>query len=113
MLNPGLVAIGALERSLIMRSCMLWILTRLLTFVAFLLLRAIAPSAADAHPLFLTPPAAVIVIAVTATLSWQVTRVRFENLMLANLGTPPWIAASMVSLPPLALEVVMAQVGAS
>ena len=107
------MAIGVLERSLILRSCMLWILTRLLICIAFLLLRAIAPSvSADAHPLFLAPPAAVIVIALTATLSWLVARRRFENLMLANLGTPPWITAVLVSVAPLVLEVVMAQVGA-
>jgi hypothetical protein len=60
---------------------------------------------------YLSPAAAVIVIAVTATLSWFVTRLWFENLMLANLGTPPWIAASLVSIPPLVLEVVVAQAG--
>jgi hypothetical protein len=107
------VVSGVIERSLIIRSCILWLLIRLLICMAFLMFRASAPSAAAAagDPLFLSPAAAVIVIAVTATLSWLVTRLWFENLMLANLGTPPWIAASLVSIPPLVLELVVAQAG--
>lgn len=109
-----IAVLGVLERSLILRSCSLWLLIRLLFGIALLLLRASAPLAAGGggHPLFLPPFAAVLVVVVTATLSWLVTRRRFEDLMLANLGTPPWVAASLVSLPPLVLEVVMAQAGA-
>lgn len=95
---------GALERSLIVRSCIIWLFVRVL----------VAPAAAKTagHPLFLAPSAAAIVIATTAAVAWLMTRRRFEDLMLANLGTPLWIVACLLALPPLVIEIVIAQAGA-
>lgn len=95
--------IGVLERSLIIRSISLWVLVRL----------GIAPLlATGGHPLFLSPVAAAMVIAVCVSLCWLQTRRWFEDLMLANLGTSPWLTGCLVVLPPLVLEFAVAQVRA-
>jgi hypothetical protein len=94
---------GALEWVLIARSCSIWLLVRLVIALFALI--------TGEHPLLLAPAAAVIVVLVTISLSWLTTRGRFEDLILANLGTPPWLIAVLLSIPPLACEVILGQVG--
>jgi hypothetical protein len=95
--------VGALEWGMIARSGGLWLLIRLVI--------ALFAWIAGEHPLFLSPAAAVFVALVTVSLSWLATRGRFEDLMLSNLGTPPWVIAVLVSMPPLVCEVIVACVG--
>lgn len=78
----------------------------------WLLLRlVVAPFAAAAggHPIFLSPAAALPVIAVCALLCWLVTHRRFEDLMLANLGTSPWMVVCLMAIPPVVLEFAIAR----
>jgi hypothetical protein len=97
--------IGVMEQSLIRRSGSLWLLIRVV----------IAPfvMATGEHPVFLGPPAAMLVIAVCVSLCWIETRRRFEDLMLANLGTSPWTIIFLVAVPPVLLELALALVGAA
>jgi hypothetical protein len=98
--------IGAIEQSLIRRSGSLWLLVRVV-------IAPFAMLATDEHPVFLSPPAAVVVIAVCISLCWIETRRKFEDLMLANLGTSPWTIGLLISIPPAVLELAVALVEAA
>jgi hypothetical protein len=92
--------VGVVELSLIKRSGGLWLLIR----------SVIAPfaMATGGHPAFLSPSAAVLVIAVCVSLCWIEVWRRHEDVMLANLGTSPWVIAGLVATPALMLEVAVA-----
>jgi hypothetical protein len=87
---------GPVEMAVLRRALTLWLMIRLVV-TAFLV-------PAGAHPFWLHPKAALIVIASVGYLSWLDTRRRNEHLLLANLGTPRWLIHGLGFAPVLILE---------
>jgi hypothetical protein len=88
---------GPIEMAVLRRALTLWLMVRLV--VTALLLSA------GAHPYWLYPKAALIVISSVGYLSWLDTRRRNEHLLLANLGTPRWLIHGLRVAPVLILEI--------
>ena len=90
----------SIEIRIMLRSVVLWLLVRLNA--------GVFTNLAGANPLRLTFPAALLVIIVSAILSYLELRRNNEHLMLLNLGTSRVITIVMTAWPPLFLEILVA-----
>lgn len=102
-MNESASILGRFERLLVRRTLGLWLVIR----------AAVAPFAAASggSPFFIAPSAALMVLGVSVALCWIVTRRRFEDLLLANLGTAPWAIGLLMVVPSLTLEAAIALLG--
>lgn len=98
MTGSGILSIawGPIEMAVLRRALTLWLMLRLVVTALLVVL--------GAHPFWLHPKAALIIIASVGSLSWLDTKRRNEHLLLANLGTPRWFIHGLAFAPVVILE---------
>lgn len=93
-------------RALVTRALLLWAFTRAVVSAASAALAG-SLQLPQAHPLLLTPGAALALIAVVTAAAWVFTRHRNEEVFLRMLGYGRARLLATLAVPLLVLEVVL------
>lgn len=94
-------------RALLTRSLLAWLFARALITLGSAAARGALQLPAPRHPLFLSPGAALLLVAIVGAAGWVYARRNNEDVFLLGLGYGRARLVGLLAVPPLLLEVTL------
>ena len=104
---PSVILLPHFTRALLVRSLLAWLFVRTLITAGSAAPRGALQLPAPPHPLFISPRAALAIVAVCGVVGWVYARRANEDVFLLGLGYGRARLLGLLMLPPLLLEAVL------